>query len=468
MDWVGPVVAAFVGLALGALVVWMAVRARLRESAEAQAAAIRMQSENAALQERIRGLEEIKAKAEERERQLDALRNELAEFQAKQAALDAAFAEREKALREQKQLLDQELEKLLSDVSHKALERNTQRFLELAEENLAKRAQAIDSLVKPIQESLKGFNEQVREVEKAREGAYAGLQQQIKSMQETHARLQQETSNLVRALGKSSQRGRWGEVQLQRAIEMAGMLEHCDFTQQVSTDTEDGRLRPDVIVHLPNGRKIVVDAKTPLDAYLRAIEATDDETRSRELLAHANQVKEHIRQLSGKTYWSQFTPTPEVVVMFIPGEPIYGAALEKIPDLLDYGVQNKVLVATPVTLIGLLRAVAYGWQNEQLAKNARDISEAGKQLYVRVHTFIEHFAGIGKGLTNAIAAYDKAVASLETRLIPGARKLKELGAGTDDDVKDVETIGRVAKEPQVAAVIAELPPGDESERTLFP
>jgi DNA recombination protein RmuC len=272
----------------------------------------------------------------------------------------------------------------------------------------------------------------------------------------------------VRALGKSSQRGRWGEVQLQRAIEMAGMLEYCDFTQQVSTDTEDGRLRPDVIVHLPNDRKIVVDAKAPLDAYLRAVEATDDETRAKELLTHANQIKTHIQDLSKKAYWSQFTPTPELVVMFIPGEPIYGAALEKIPDLLDYGVQNKVLVATPVTLIGLLRAVAYGWQNEQLAKNAQKISEAGKQLYARVVTFIEHLSGIGKGLTNAIAAYDKAVASLDTRLIPGARKLKELGAATDTEVSELSPVGRVAREPQFTAAAGELPPVEDSEQTLFP
>jgi DNA recombination protein RmuC len=468
MTWLGPVVAMLVGLSLGAAAVWFAVRARVREGTEATKRANQLESESAALQERIRHLEQIKEKAEAQERLVEDLRRELNEFQVKQAALDAAFAEREKAFQEQKQLLDQELQRVLSDVSHKALERNTQRFLELAEENLSKRAQAIDSLVKPIHESLKGFNDQIREVEKAREGAYAGLQQQIKSMQETQTRLQQETSNLVRALGKSSQRGRWGEVQLQRAIEMAGMLEYCDFTQQVSTDTEDGRLRPDVIVHLPNDRKIVVDAKAPLDAYLRAVEATDDETRSKELLAHANQIKTHIQDLSKKAYWSQFTPTPELVVMFIPGEPIYGAALEKIPDLLDYGVQNKVLVATPVTLIGLLRAVAYGWQSEQLAKNAQKISEAGKQLYSRVVTFIEHLSGIGKGLTNAITAYDKAVASLDTRLIPGARKLKELGAGTDAEVSELSPLGRVAREPQFTAAPGELPPVEDSEQTLFP
>ena len=282
--------------------------------------------------------------------------------------------------------------------------------------------------------------------------AYSGLTEHLKTLSSTQQQLQKETANLVTALRKPQVRGRWGEMTLRRVVELAGMSEHCDFAEQVTTDIEDGRQRPDLIVRLPADREIVVDAKVPLEAYLDAVAADTEDARKEAMTRHASHVRAHMNALADKRYWAQFTKAPEFVVMFIPGESFFGAAVDAEHSLIEDSLEKRVVLATPTTLIALIRAIAYGWRQEQIVKNTQEISDLGKQLYDRMKILVEHISDIGKGLEKANNSYNSAVGSMETRVLPSVRRFKELGAASSADipiVKVVEITPRMLIAPEI-------------------
>ena len=300
-------------------------------------------------------------------------------------------------------------------------------------------------LVTPVRESLSKVDAQIQQMEIARGEAYGDLKAQVQSLISTQKELQSETGNLVRALRTPNVRGRWGEIQLRRVVEIAGMLSYCDFAEQETITGESGRLRPDLVVKLPGGKHVVVDAKTPLQAFLDAFETNDEETRRTCLANHARQVRDHINTLSGKKYWEQFESTPEFVVMFLPGETFFSAALEQDTGLIEHGVLNRVIPASPTTLIALLKAINYGWNQEKLARNAQEISALGKELHDRLRKLAGHITGVGTNLDRAVEAYNQAVGSLENRVLVSARKFSELGASVAEDIPELEPIETTAR-----------------------
>ena len=362
--------------------------------------------------------------------------------QGMRAGMQAAELERE-ATTLRSQLLETALENAFKSLSADALKNNNAAFLELAKASLGeyqegargdleRRQQAIDALVTPVKASLDKVDEKILALERAREQAYGEIKQQFTQMAEVQGQLRLETANLVKALRQPHVRGRWGEIQLRRVVEMAGMMKHCDFVEQQSADSDDGRLRPDLIVQLPGGRQIVVDSKAPITAYMEAHEATNDELRKAKILLHAQLMRRHLEALAKKTYWDQFQPTPEVVVMFIPGEAFFSAALEADPELLDSGFGQNVIIASPASLMALLKAASYGWRQESIADNAREISQLGQELHGRLSVMADHLAKVGKSLGTASDSYNAAIASFESRVLVSARKFKELGSTSQD------------------------------------
>lgn len=341
-------------------------------------------------------------------------------------------------------------------LSRDALRDNNQSFLDLAHSTLQKfqenakgdletRTKAIDQLVQPLRESLEKVDGKIGELEKTRAGAYSELREQVRALATSQSQLQSETGNLVKALRAPHIRGRWGEIQLRRVVELAGMLQYCDFVEQETVTTEDGRLRPDLIIKLPGNRTIVVDSKVPFDAFYESISTTDEVVRLAKLKEHARLVRTHINSLSRKSYWEAVQPTPEFVLLFLPGETFYSAALEHDPKLIEDGVSEKVIIATPTTLIALLKAVSYGWRQEQMAANAEEVGELAKVLYDRLRVFTNHFTEIGRGLVRAIDSYNRGVGSLEARVLFTARKFKERGAIAGEEIETVEPIDKVAR-----------------------
>src|ERR1700724_146393 len=350
-----------------------------------------------------------------------------------------------------------DLQNAFKGLAADALKSNNSSFLQIAQETLKRfqseaqgdldaRQRAVADLVTPVRASLSKVDAQIQQMELARGEAYGDLKAQVQSLITTQKELQSETGNLVRALRTPNVRGRWGEIQLRRVVEIAGMLSYCDFSEQETVSTSEGRLRPDLIVRLPGAKNVVVDAKTPLQAYLEAFEATDDDVRHARLADHARQVRDHMTRLSSKAYWEQFeSSTPEFVVMFLPGEAFFSAALEQDPGLIEQGVMQRVIPASPTTLIALLKAVAYGWNQEKLARNAQQISVLGKELHERLRKLAGHITGVGTNLDRAVEAYNQAVGSLENRVLVSARKFAELGASVAEDIPDLEPIETTAR-----------------------
>jgi DNA recombination protein RmuC len=428
------------GGALGSLLVWLFMRSG--------GAAIR-----ARLEDRESALVGANARLAELAEEAAELREKLAREETARQQEAAAAAERLDSTRKnQEQLLEQ-----FAATSRIALDSNSKSFLNLAKTHVqqmltevesreAKQKLEMDKVVDPLKVSLKDVREHLGALEKERVKAYTDLTAQVKGLSEAQMLIHKEAANLVTALRVPTVRGRWGEFHLRRVVELAGLVEHCDFNEQHSVQTDGGKIRPDLIINLAGGRTIVVDAKTPLDAYLNAVEVDDPVLKRTILKKHVKQVRDHVRQLASKSYHDQFALAPDMVILFLPAESILYEASHADPTLLEYGIENRVLIATPMTLIALLHGVATGWRQDSIAKNAQKISKLGQDLYERICKYTEHFAKVGSKLNSAVSSYNQAVGSLESRVLVSARRFKDLGSSSTQELPEIEHVDKSVRE----------------------
>ena len=450
MEIVFPVSMLVIGIVVGTVSLWFITRTKLKYEFERGQA--EGETERATLIERLAG-------KDSQLQELAELRLDHRQALASLSALQSRLEEERKASQDKITLLNNAEAKLadaFKALSADALRNNNQSFLDLAKQNLEtfqqtarseleRRQSAIGDMIKPLKDSLEKVDGKIGELEKSRVGAYTELREQVKQLAHSHSQLQSETGNLVKALRAPHVRGRWGEIQLRRVVELAGMLQYCDFNEQETVATEDTRIRPDMVVRLPGNRTIVVDSKVPFDAFYESISTTDDEVRANKLKEHARLVRTHITSLSRKSYWETLQPTPEFVLLFLPGETFYSAALENDPKLIEDGIGQRVIIATPTTLIALLKAVSYGWRQEQMAENAQEVSDLARTLYDRLRVFTNHFDDIGRNLDRALEAYNRGVRSLESRVLVTARRFKERGAIAGDEIEILEPIDKAAR-----------------------
>ena len=380
-------------------------------------------------------------------------------YRRRQHAMEAQIKNQESIQKEREiafEAANAQLTRAFSELANQSLKSNSETFLQLAEQNLgtqqekakrelSEREKAVEALVKPIREALDASQKQISELEKSRSEAYGSIKSQLEEMHSSQKSLKQETQNLVNALRRPEVRGRWGEITLRRLVELAGMVEHCDFQEQVHTVGEGQIIRPDMVVRMPDRRELVVDVKTPLDAYLEAVEAKDDAQRKLGLERHAKNVRAHIRMLASKAYWDQFEESPEFVILFIPGDQFLSAALNEKPDLIEYALSKQIILATPTSFVALLKAVAYGWRQLSLAENAREIRTLAEDLYGRLASFVGHMNTMGRQLARSVEHYNKAVGSLERNVLPGARKFVELGVREKKEMEKLETLDPVPR-----------------------
>ncbi len=443
------------------LALWVIARRKglqaIKQAGEANLDRARSEERSRYLEERIEGIKELLAAGE---KEIADLRERLAGETARRAAAEAGSKEKELAHEARLSLLTEAKDRLtdaFKALSAEVLQTNSRLFLERAKEtferqiesssrDLESRQKAIDELIHPLRESLAKMEGGINELEKARTGAYASLTEQIRSLSGSQDQLQKETARLVKALRTPTVRGKWGELQLKRTVEIAGLQEHCDYFEQKSLSTEEGRLRPDMIVRLPGNLKLVIDAKAPLLAFLDSLEEEDETGKTAKVKEHARQIRDHINKLADKKYQEQFLPTPEFVVLFLPAESFFTAALTFDQGLIEYGVERKVILATPTTLIALFKLIAYAWRQDDLARNNEKIQRLGRDLYERLAVMARHFASLGKSLDDAVKQYNDTLGSLESRVLVAARQFKDLGVSSGKELAALPEVERETRE----------------------
>lgn len=458
---VNSIIFLIIGLISGGIAVWFFVSSRLQANYSRQIADIEGRAKSA---EAV--VNELRQQIHQKESETNQIRNELDNERQQRietaTRLDEAQKRLEdsyKNLEEQKALIEvmkTELTDTFKAHASAALKSSNEDFLKLASEHLGKilaetkgklgeHKEALDGTIKPLQDALKRYEQQIKEIEENRHKSFGSLSEQLRSLSFMQEQLQKETSNLVTVLRRPKVSGSWGEIGLRRVAELAGMTAYCDFYEQESVSTDSGRLRPDMVVRLPNGREIVVDAKAPVDAYLNAVSASSEEERKKAMGNYITQVRNHMNTLGSKAYWDQFKQSPEIVVMYLPGESFFSAALEHDHKLIEDGSAKKVILSTPTTFIALLKAIAYGWQQEQVTKSAQEISNLGKELYERFSIVLEHFSKTGLAIRKAVESYNESVRSMESRLIPSVRKFKELGVSSQKEIESPSEISQSTK-----------------------